>query len=257
MLKYRAGIFIFILAMLTSLMCILVFHLPFWITAIPCIFYITYLAYGSATMSANVFVHSVCRGDASSGSIAITFDDGPVQGNTEQILAILKEYNIRATFFCIGSRLALYPELARKIVDEGHLIGNHSYYHGNLFSLQSTTGIENEIRKTGEEIVRHTGIRPRWFRPPYGVTNPMIARAIRRTGYRSIGWSVRSFDTVIKDRDALLDRVTKNIQPGDIVLFHENGPQTVAVFRSFLSRISAKGLKIASLEDIIHEKASY
>src|SRR5690606_7760950 len=126
-----------------------------------------------------------------------------------KILDILARYNAKAVFFCIGKNIAANPSLAKRIIDEGHLIGNHSYYHAPLFSLQSATKIVNELRLTEKEIEKIIGHRSRWFRPPYGVLNPMVARAVNQCNYQSIGWSIRSFDTQEKDAEKLFKRVTK------------------------------------------------
>jgi len=195
------------------------------------------------------------KGDEHSNSIAITFDDGPVPGRTEKILDILKSGQVRAAFFCIGSRVADYPALAKRIHDAGHLLGNHSYWHGKTFDLQTSKKIARELTDTDEIIHRTIGVRPNFFRPPYGVTNPMVARAVRKGGYKTIGWTKRSLDTFITSPAALMNRVTKSLKAGDVILFHDNSNTTLEILPDLFDHVEKLGLKIVRLDELLNEKA--
>lgn len=208
--------------------------------------------FGSTHLSANFFIHSKCKGTA---GIAITFDDGPIPEKTERILSILEKHQTKATFFCIGSRVIAHPQLVEKIHKQGHLIGNHSFLHGKGFDLQPTSLMRQEIQLTDAAIEKIVGIRPRFFRPPFGVMNPALANAITTTRHITVGWSVRSFDTLIKKEEKLFNRVIKNIKAGDIILFHDYSETTIAILPRVIKHIKEIGLKIVSLEELLSENA--
>jgi peptidoglycan/xylan/chitin deacetylase (PgdA/CDA1 family) len=209
---------------------------------------------GSIFLSMQFFIPVRCKGK-SQEAIAITFDDGPIAGMTEKILAILDKHQVKASFFCIGHRVAREPELARRLHNEGHLIGNHTYWHKATFDLQSGGSVARELADTDKAIVKAVGVKPKFFRPPYGVTNPMVAKGIRNGDYTVIGWSVRSFDTVIKDRAKLFNRVTRSLKGGDIVLFHDYSESTHDILDDFLKHVSKLGLKVVRVDELLNEKA--
>lgn len=217
--------------------------------------YIAIQTYGAVRVSSQFFVPIRCEGPAGSGAIAVTFDDGPLPGKTEEILGILKEHHAPTAFFCIGHRVEKNPELVRQIHAEGHIIGNHSYSHSGTFDLQSTQKIAGELSAADDAVHRILGLKPHFFRPPYGITNPSLARAVRRGGYVTIGWSVRSFDTIIKDKAKLFNRVTRNLKAGDIVLFHDYCDSTIAMLPDFLNHVAKVGLKVVRVDEMLGEKA--
>jgi peptidoglycan/xylan/chitin deacetylase (PgdA/CDA1 family) len=217
--------------------------------------YLAIQAYGSAVLSTQFFLPVRCKGDKHSNAIALTFDDGPIPGQTEKILDILKLYEVPAAFFCIGSRVADHPGLAKRIYEGGHILGNHSYWHGMMFDLQTAERIGRELADTDDVIQRVIGVKPNFFRPPYGVSNPMVARAVRKGGYKTIGWTIRSFDTLIKSPVALMNRVTKSLKAGDVILFHDNGNTTHEILPALLDHLSKLGLKIVRLDELLNEKA--
>jgi peptidoglycan/xylan/chitin deacetylase (PgdA/CDA1 family) len=178
-----------------------------------------------------------------------------VPGHTERILNILEVHGVSAAFFCIGKRVEASQQLVRRMHEAGHLIGNHSYWHQPTFDLQPASRIFGELEAT-DKVIEHTiGLRPLYFRPPYGVTNPMVATAVRRGGYETIGWSIRSFDTVIDDRTRLYNRLTRSLKAGDIILLHDQGPCTADVLPDLLRHIVSLGLKIVRLDQLLNKKA--
>lgn len=210
---------------------------------------------GSIILSMRFFLPVLYRGNATSNAIAITFDDGPVAGNTEKILDILEHHQVHATFFCIGHRVDHNPALTKRIHDAGHLIGNHSYWHGKTFDLQSAEKIIKELEDTDLALKNAAGISPLFFRPPYGVTNPMVAKAVRRGAYKTIGWSIRSFDTINHDHEKLFKRVTKSIKGGDIILFHDYCNVTIDILPELLAHIAKLGLKVVRTDTLLNEEA--
>src|SRR5688572_25374284 len=154
----------------------------YWILAL---LYVGTVAYGSAVLSAQFFLPVRYHGSEESNSVALTFDDGPIAGKTEEILRILESHSVRAAFFCIGNRVEANPELTKRIHESGHLIGNHSYWHRATFDLQSGATIQDELTNTDNAILKAIGVKPALFRPPYGVTNPMVAWAVKKGDRKS------------------------------------------------------------------------
>ncbi len=210
---------------------------------------------GSALIDSQFFIKTICRGDPFKNAIAITFDDGPIPGDTETILEILKTHHVPAAFFCIGNRVNKNPELALRIHNEGHLLGNHSYNHGKFFSLQSAGKICTELDQTDSAIRNIIGRQPRYFRPPYGVTNPMLASALRQANHITVGWSIRSLDTATKSKEALMKRLTKRLRGGDVILFHDYPQLTKEILPEFLETVKARGLTIERLDSVLNEPA--
>jgi peptidoglycan-N-acetylglucosamine deacetylase len=212
-------------------------------------------AYGVTVLAAQFFVPALCEAGPSGNAIAITFDDGPIAGNTEKVLDILKEHSVKSTFFCIGHRVKENPNVIKRMVDEGHVLGNHSYWHRKTFDLFPTNRVEEELMDTNLAIYQTAGVVPRFFRPPYGVTNPMIAKAVGRQKFTVIGWSVRSFDTIIKDKKKLFNRVTRQLKAGDIVLFHDYSESMLSILPDFLKHVNKLGLKVVRVDELLNEKA--
>ncbi|WP_366517954.1 polysaccharide deacetylase family protein [uncultured Mitsuokella sp.] len=120
----------------------------------------------------------------------LTFDDGPTE-LTPLFLDLLKQYEAKAIFFCIGRQIAQYPQIVQRIKEEGHLIGNHTYSHIPQNCFASTAAMTQEIQQT-DALLAQLGIVTPYFRPPYGVTNPHIAKAAKRMGKIVVGWDIRS-----------------------------------------------------------------
>lgn len=153
--------------------------------------------------------------------VFLTFDDGPIPEITEWTLAQLKQYNAKATFFCIGDNIAKHAEIFQKVIDEGHAIGNHTFNHLNGWETSLEEYIEN-TRKCSL-FMRDKGDGFELFRPPYGKIKPSQSRVLRKTGYKIIMWDVlsRDFDQTISPQECL-DNVLKNIGSGSIIVFHDS-----------------------------------
>lgn len=177
--------------------------------------------------------------------VSLTFDDGPA-AHTAEILDILKAENVPAAFFLIGKNIAGRESLVRRMQAEGHAIGGHSFTHGFHFDWQSAARMQEEIRATNRAIEDITGQAVTMFRPPYGVTNPNLARAVQGTGMRSIGWSLRSLDTVAENEARLLDRILKKVKPGDIILLHDRCAITRQILPQLIQGLKARGFGFAT-----------
>ncbi|MCH2022403.1 MAG: polysaccharide deacetylase family protein [Saprospiraceae bacterium] len=214
---------------------------------------ISYL--GTTQIGSNFHMPAFCNlANCKNKVIAITFDDGvskPEQ--SEKVLDILKQYNIPATFFCIGKNLVDETQIKvlKRIDTEGHIIGNHSYSHSAFYDFYSSNKIEKDTLKTDRLIEQYTGKKPLFYRPPYGITTPNIAKAINRIGHKTIGWSLRSLDTVIKDPNTLINRIKHKLKNGDILLFHDHVSYMPAFLPLFLEYILKEGYMIIGVDELL------
>jgi peptidoglycan/xylan/chitin deacetylase (PgdA/CDA1 family) len=207
--------------------------------------------WGCINVSSNFFIKIVCKANTDKKEIAISFDDGPAENYTQQILAILKAEHVKATFFCIGNRIAGNEAILEQIQADGHIIGNHSYTHHFWFDMYSAKKMHDDLKQMEAEMERVTGLKPKLFRPPYGVTNPNVAKAIRKGGYTPVGWSVRSLDTVAKDEQQLLNKINAGIKPGAVFLFHDTCKITLNVLPKFIQEVKKRGYNIIPLDKLL------
>lgn len=210
--------------------------------------------WGSFDIRSNYFTKSYCKGESLDKKIAITFDDGPTL-ITNDVLDILKKHKAKATFFCIGTQIENHPDIFKKIIEEGHLIGNHSYSHDKGIGFFSTLKVVQEIQKNDLVIEKYLGRKTQLFRPPFGVTNPRFARAIKQTGHFVIGWNNRSLDTVIDDDNKILKRITEKINPGGIVLLHDTSSKTTRVLEQLLLLLQTENYIVTPLDELLNIKA--
>ena len=187
--------------------------------------------------------------------VAITFDDGPNSKFTPQILDLLKTYNAKATFFCIGKQIEQHPDLVKRIISDEHTIGNHSYAHSPYFDFYGKQKVINEIEKTDNLIESLIGKKMNLFRPPYGVTNPSISKAIKQTKHHVIGWNIRSLDTVKKNKQNILNRITKKVSPGAVILLHDSKEITVSVLEQLLLFLQENGYQSITIDTLFNIEA--
>lgn len=167
---------------------------------------------------------NLCRLPASSNAaqtVALTFDDGPDPQVTPEVLELLEERGIQATFFAIGRRAALHPGLTREIVARGHRLENHTYHHYNSFSLRSPNILRHEIDRAQEVLTDLSGRRPRYFRAPAGVRSPLLESLLHPRGLLLTSWTHRGFDTLERRPERVVRRLTHHLRPGDILLLHD------------------------------------
>jgi peptidoglycan/xylan/chitin deacetylase (PgdA/CDA1 family) len=202
-------------------------------------------------VDSNFYFNVVCSGKTTEKQIAISFDDGPAREYTPHILQILKEENVPAAFFCIGKRVAQNEFLLKQVHAAGHIIGNHSYSHATWFDLFSADRMYQDLKATDAIIHKVIGHRPKLFRPPYGVTNPNLKKAVIKGNYIPIGWSIRSLDTVITDHQRLLLKVTKALKPGAVILFHDTGKAIQSVLPAFIELAREEGFEFVRLDKLL------
>jgi peptidoglycan/xylan/chitin deacetylase (PgdA/CDA1 family) len=178
--------------------------------------------------------------------VALTFDDGPAE-HTEAVLDILKREKVNATFFIIGKNISGREGLLKHMQAEGHSIGNHSFNHGFNFDWQSAAKMQEEIELTNQAIESITGTPVTLFRPPYGVTNPNLGKALRNSNLKSIGWNLRSMDTVAKDEKQLLNKILTRVKAGDIILLHDRCSITAEILPELITTLKKRGFGFATL----------
>ncbi len=210
-------------------------HIPLLLYLLFVLIWILITVIGSFQIKWNYHLDSLNHNYKTSENwVSITFDDGPNPEFTPKILALLKQYNAKATFFLIGKNAEKYPELVQQILNDGHTIGNHSFTHASSFGIYSAEKIEAELTETNSLLKKLTGKDLKLFRPPFGVTNPNIKKALKNTGHFSIGWSKRSFDTTRLSTAKIFKRITSRLKKGDIILLHDSSAKTVLVLEQLL-----------------------
>jgi polysaccharide deacetylase family sporulation protein PdaB len=187
--------------------------------------------------------------------IALTFDDGPDPVYTPQILDLLKKHHAKATFFVIGQRVKNYPEIARRIVEEGHEIGNHTYNHANLMRLRPEQ-IRLQIENTSRVIYDVTGKYSELFRPPGGYYNETIVNSVRETGHLTVMWSWHqdTRDWSNPGTAKIVNKVLNNARGGDIVIMHDYGgnrSQTVSAVAKILPELAKRDFRFVSVSQLV------
>jgi peptidoglycan/xylan/chitin deacetylase (PgdA/CDA1 family) len=198
----------------------LAFH-NFALFAVVAFAIFTTVGLGVAFPQLSFFGKFICRGKNSQRGVALTFDDGPDANSTPQLLDLFKEEKIEAAFFCIGKKVAAHPELAARIVREGHLLQNHSYAHSPFTNFFSVARLRTELSQTQTAIQNATGMIPQFFRPPMGLSNPRTFRAAKSLDLRVVGWTIRSLDTISTDPEKIVARIARRLEPGAIILLHD------------------------------------
>ena len=214
---------------------------------------IGFLVYASFNVRSGVYVKAFCSASPEKKQIAVSFDDGPHSIYTPLVLDVLAKYNIKATFFLIGKNIPGNEEILQRMVREGHQIGNHSYSHGNTFPVMNTPEMAGDLLLCEQMIEESTGYQVKWFRPPFGVTNPMVAAAVKERGYLVAGWNIRSLDTV-KTTGNVIRKIKSRIKPGAIILLHDHLPGCTSVLEDILPYAGNEGYSMVTIEELFDSK---
>ncbi len=183
--------------------------------------------------------------------IAMTFDDGPVLSNTTRLLDLLKKRKIKATFYVVGEMVRDNPQLLRRMIAEGHEIGNHTVKHGNLARM-SISSMEKELKTAHQAIFAATGVEPKSMRPPGGaITEKQRIWALANLGYPTILWSVDPNDWKRPGIDVVTQRLVDGARPGGILLAHDLHAPTVDAMPSTLDQLLKKGYKFVTVSELI------
>lgn len=202
----------------------------------------------------SLFGPYICQGNPSKRCIALTFDDGPDSRSTPALLELLRDESVAATFFCVGQRVVAERELAARIVREGHLLENHSYAHSYATNFFTVTRLKAELAEAQAAIQQATGIAPKLFRPPMGLSNPRVFRAARALGLQVIGWSARGLDTQSHDPEQIVARIVRQLEPGAIILLHDGNipaERLVLTVKLLLTKLKERCYEIVRLDKML------
>jgi len=205
----------------------------------------------NATPKKDLPIYCVDKGEEKICSVS--FDAAWGNEDTDDLIAILGKYNIKATFFVVGSWVDKYPESVKQLADAGHEIMNHSDSHPHLTKL-SEENIKAEINACSDKIEAITGVRPILMRPPYGDYNDKVVASARDVGHYTIQWDVDSLDWKDLEPSAIYDRVVKRVSPGSIVLFHNAAKNTPAALPRILEKLIADGYSFVPISELIYKE---
>lgn len=191
--------------------------------------------------------------DTPEKKIAISFDAAWGNEYTNYILETLDKYNVKSTFFLVGFWVDKYPDDVKEIAKRGHDVGNHSTTHPNMTGL-SQEKMAEEINITGEKIEELTGKAPTLFRPPFGDYNDSVIRTCKENGYYVIQWDVDSLDWKELGVQPVVDRVTRNVRNGSIVLFHNNAKYIKEYLPLVIERLQESGYEIVPISELIYKE---
>ncbi len=181
---------------------------------------------------------------AQRGEVAITIDDGPDPEVTPAVLDQLDAAGARATFFCIAERALAAPALLREIVRRGHAVQNHSHAHRHHFSLLGPAAMERDVSRAQQALTDLVGRRPHCFRAPAGLRNPLLDPLLHRLDLHLVSWTRRGFDTRQTDASAVLQRLTRGLAGGDILLLHDGHAERAADGRAVVLHVLPALLQI-------------
>ncbi len=203
---------------------------------------------------------TIFRGPSDKKQVALTFDDGPSEIWTVKILDTLKASGIKASFFMIGAHVKQFPEIARRVAREGHTVANHGYAHSVVF-YYTPEELEQEIKYTELVIKEITGKITKFYRPPKAWIRGRNKTQLKAMGYETILWSVNSKDWAGFNQRSIVRHISRTVQNGDIILFHDSGgvfkaqgggrEQTVQAVSMLAKVLKEKGFEFVTLEDML------
>ena len=234
-----------------------------------------FMVWASASIRSGVYVRAFCREKTDRKVVYLTFDDGPHPPETERVLDVLRERGARATFFLIGSKVSGNEAVLRRMLEEGHALGLHTYSHAGTFPLMSFDKMLADVNEGKRAVESVAGKKILLFRPPFGVTNPTISKVVRTLGLHTVGWDVRSFDTMFCKSSEhsckqsgysckqsgysckqsehsckqsghdwyvpVVERIMKQIRPGSVILLHDRLDGASSLLALLLDSLAASG----------------
>lgn len=234
-----------------------------------------FMVWASASIRSGVYVWAFCREKTDRKVVYLTFDDGPHPPETERVLDVLRERGARATFFLIGSKVSGNEAVLRRMLEEGHALGLHTYSHAGTFPLLSFDKMLADVNEGKRAVESVAGKKISLFRPPFGVTNPTISKVVRTLGLHTVGWDVRSFDTMFCKSSEhsceqsgysckqsehscmqsghsckqsghdwyvpVVERIMKQVRPGSVILLHDRLDGASELLALLLDSLAASG----------------
>lgn len=234
-----------------------------------------FMVWASASIRSGVYVRAFCREKTDRKVVYLTFDDGPHPPETERVLDVLRERGARATFFLIGFKVSGNEAVLHRMLEEGHALGLHTYSHAGTFPLLSFDKMLADVNEGKRAVESVAGKKISLFRPPFGVTNPTIAKVVRTLGLQTVGWDVRSFDTMFCKSSEhsckqsehsckqsgysckqpehsckqsghdwyvpVVERIMKQVRPGSVLLLHDRLDGASELLALLLDSLAASG----------------
>jgi peptidoglycan/xylan/chitin deacetylase (PgdA/CDA1 family) len=220
--------------------------------------------YGLIDPASRMWGPVISRGSANDARVALTFDDGPLPGTTDVILDTLAVLDARAAFFVIGTHVERWPDLVRRMHDEGHVVGNHTFNHSHMGLFGRDRYWRDEIRRTDDAIERIIGRRPALFRPPMGYKHWHVMNMAAETGHEVVTWTRRAKDVKPTEPSAILERLVAPSRAGDILVLHDGNDPCLKPFdragtrdamRPLVEGLRRRGLAPARLDELIRRPA--
>ncbi|WP_064975292.1 polysaccharide deacetylase family protein [Alistipes provencensis] len=208
------------------------------------------LYFTSFRIGSGCWVKALCRAGNTGRQVALTFDDGHHAELTPQVLDVLKRYDAQACFFLVGERID--PGLLRRMDAEGHIVGNHTFSHKGTGPFAPVRSMVADARRTDDAIAGTLHRRPKLFRPPFGITNPMIGGMVRRMGYTVIGWSIRSLDTLAGPRGKVVERIRRQLHDGAVILLHDNRTGSPQLTELVLRMLAQEGYEVVRVDKLLN-----
>jgi peptidoglycan-N-acetylglucosamine deacetylase len=214
------------------------------------------------------FSKSVAKSNGGAGHkwVALTFDDGPYGEATSCVLDILKEKDVKATFFVIGKNALEYPGILQREIAEGHVVGNHTNDHSKTLAMDSPEVVVADVQKAEEAISRVTGLRPRFFRPPYGMESPRMRKTIEGMGYSIVLWTDMTDDYDFHDKPKVMAKnIVRQLEPGAVIDLHDGRDTHIDYPREnllealplIIDEAKKQGFTFVTLDQMLHEDAYF
>ncbi|WP_188038920.1 polysaccharide deacetylase family protein [Heliobacterium chlorum] len=191
-------------------------------------------------------------GPSEKKALCLTFDDGPDNRNTPKVLDILQKEQVRATFFFLGNNSEQYRKIVKQTYDAGHVIGSHSFDHPYL-TKKTEPQLTEQVHKTEQSMFEIIGKRPTLLRPPYGDINASVLNVLNKNGYKAVLWSLDTFDWNQKTSTEIVDYVSSNVHPGDIILMHsaDNGSASVKALPAIIAALKHAGYSFCTVDEML------
>jgi len=234
-----------------------VFFINSLLAAAVAFLYIVICVAASFFPRSNFFLPVISRGNTGKNLVALTFDDGPEEKTTRQILELLDKYSVKATFFVSGVNALKHPDVIREIISRGHTIGNHSFNHNPFLMLRSYNYLYQEIFRA-QEVLQKMGVQTLVFRPPVGIISPKLSPVLDKLGMFCLTFSCRAFDAGNRCVKNLNFKILKKVKADDIILLHDANPRSkedsailLSEIEKILQGLIAKDLEVVPLFDLI------
>ncbi len=226
----------------------------------------TLFAYHGMNPRSRLYGKVWSNGNRSKPRIALTFDDGPNEPYTSEVLGVLDQHGIQATFFVIGQNARRYPDVCRRIVTTGNVIGNHSYDHNKALCLRGSKAVARDIKQAHQAIYDCTGLEPRLFRPPHGFRTPWMMRTVRNLGYKVVTWDNMTSDwNAEKSGEEIVRDIIGRAKPGGVIVLHDGRDSRLSYDRSqmlqalpfVIGTLKERGLDFVTIPELIESEGEF